>query len=208
LSSNNIDETKSKEDKNKNNGSKKNAHHWQSEQYRSWWKQVNIKMALSEDHASCWVKKDLNVTTKQIHASLTVEKALGRKEECQVQLTGIEREYWMGTEISRLGGNNQALLKVVKNRVGEGGKATLVGGPDADILQEAIKGLQKRTTAGAAMFLVKVTEDQGEPANEEADIQTDTTIRGKDVPTEWRDRTNRASLHMARASLKRRYSEQ
>ena len=26
------------------------------------------------------------------------------KNECQIRLTGIEREYWMGTEIGRLGG--------------------------------------------------------------------------------------------------------
>jgi len=37
--------------------------------------------------------------------------------------------------------NNQALLKVVKRWVGEGGKATLVGAPDADILLEATKEL-------------------------------------------------------------------
>ena len=60
----NYDETKSKEEKNKKNGSKKNAHHGQSVWYRSWWKQGNIKMAVSEDHASCWVYKDLTVTTK------------------------------------------------------------------------------------------------------------------------------------------------
>ena len=28
-------------------------------------------------------------------------EGVGRKDECQVRLTGIEREYWMGTEISR-----------------------------------------------------------------------------------------------------------
>jgi len=33
--------------------------------------------------------------------------------------------------------DNQALLKAVKRWVGEGGKATLVGAPDADILLEA-----------------------------------------------------------------------
>jgi len=43
--------------------------------------------------------------------------------------------------------NNQALLKAVKRWVGEGGKATLVGAPDADILLEAIEELRKRTTA-------------------------------------------------------------
>jgi len=88
--------------------------------------------------------------------------------------------------------DNQALLKAVKNWVGEGGKATLVGAPDADILREAIEELQKRITAGAAMFLVKVKAHRGEPANEEAEIQADKAISGKDVLTEWHDRTNRA----------------
>ena len=54
--------------------------------------------------------------------------------------------------------DNQALLKAVKRWVGEGEKATLVGAPDADILLEAIEELRKRTTAGAATFLVKVKE--------------------------------------------------
>jgi len=43
--------------------------------------------------------------------------------------------------------DNQALLKVAKRWVGEDGKATLVGAPDADILLEAIEELRKRTTA-------------------------------------------------------------
>jgi len=50
--------------------------------------------------------------------------------------------------------DNQALLKVVKRWVGEGGKATFVGALDADSLLEAIEELQQRTTAGAATFLV------------------------------------------------------
>jgi len=221
-------------------------------------------MAMREDHASCWLHKDLIVTTKQIQALLTAARASGGKEECQLRLKGIEREYWMGTEIGRLGGygfrgtvtagdgsnrkggkmgagyvnlqkqrkrqqrkvgreeegsssnrpelaaivlalcgtpvtkpmlylcDNQALLKAVKRWVGEGGKATLVGSPDADILLEAIEELRKRTTAGAATFLVKVKAHRGEPANEKADIQADKAISSKDVPTEWHDRTNRA----------------
>jgi len=67
-------------------------------------KQGNVKMAESEDHASCWVHKDLTVTTKQIEALLTAARASGGKDECQVQLIGIEREYWMGTVIGRSGG--------------------------------------------------------------------------------------------------------
>ena len=61
-------------------------------------------MAVSEDHTSCWVHKDLTVTTQQIQALLTVARASGGKDGCQVRLTGIEREYWMGTVIGRLGG--------------------------------------------------------------------------------------------------------
>jgi len=61
-------------------------------------------MAVSEDHASCWVHKDLTVTTKQIQAVLPAARASGGKEECQVRLTGIEREYLMRTEIDRFGG--------------------------------------------------------------------------------------------------------
>jgi len=39
--------------------------------------------------------------------------------------------------------DNQDLLKAVKRWVGEGGKATLVGVPDADILLETIEELSK-----------------------------------------------------------------
>ena len=62
---------------------------------------------------------------------------------------------------------NQALLKAVKICVGQVGKATLVAAPDADILLKAIEERRKRTTAGAATFLFKVTAHRGEPANEE-----------------------------------------
>jgi len=40
---------------------------------------------------------------KQIQALLTAARASGGQDECQVRLTGIEREYWMGIEIRRLG---------------------------------------------------------------------------------------------------------
>jgi len=67
---------------------------------------------------------------------------------------------------------------------------TLVGAQDAGILLAAIEELRGKKTAGAATFLVKVKAHRGESANEEADIQVDKAISGKDVPTEWHDRTN------------------
>jgi len=88
--------------------------------------------------------------------------------------------------------DNQALLKAVKRWVGEGRKATLGGAPDADILLQAIKELQKRTTVGAATFLAKVQAHREELANEQANIQANKAISYKDVPTKWHDRTNRA----------------
>ena len=60
-------------------------------------------MAMSEDHALFWVHNDLTVTAELIQALLTAARASGGKDECQVRLTGIEREYWMGTEIGRSG---------------------------------------------------------------------------------------------------------
>ena len=42
---------------------------------------------------------------KKNRALLTAARASGGKDECQARLTGIEREYWMGTKISRLGGH-------------------------------------------------------------------------------------------------------
>jgi len=50
-----------------------------------------------------------------------------------------------------------------------------------------------------------VKAHRGEPANEEGDIQADKAISGKDVSTEWQDKSN--SFHMARASPERRYGE-
>jgi len=90
--------------------------------------------------------------------------------------------------------DNQTLLKAVKRWVDEGRKATLVGAPDADILREAIKELQKRKTAGAATFLVEVKRIEGNLPRQikEGDIQADKAISSKDFTTEWRNRTNQA----------------
>jgi len=56
-----------------------------------------------EDHASCLIHKDFAVTKKKNEALLTAARLSGGKDKCRIGLTGIEREYRMGTEISRLG---------------------------------------------------------------------------------------------------------
>ena len=66
--------------------------------------------------------------------------------------------------------DSRPLLKADNRCIGEGGKSTLVGAPDADILAATIKILRKRIAAGTANFLVKVKAQPGEPADEGADI--------------------------------------
>jgi len=51
--------------------------------------------------------------------------------------------------------DNQSLLKAVTRWISEGGKATLVGAPYADVLAATIKILRKRIAEGTATFLVK-----------------------------------------------------
>jgi len=88
--------------------------------------------------------------------------------------------------------DNQSSLKAVNRWIGEGGKATLVGAPDADILAAAIEILRKRSAAGTAAFLVKVKAHRGEPANERASILADKDISDPKVGNEWRQLTNQA----------------
>ena len=83
-------------------------------------------------------------------------------------------------------------MKAVTRWIGEGGKATLVGAPDADILAAAIEILRKRIAAGTATFLVKAKAHRGEPANEGADILADKAISDPKVSKEWCQRMNRA----------------
>ena len=96
---------------------------------------------------------------------------VGREEEgsCSNQPTLIEEPLLYLYD-------NQSLLKTVTRWFGAGGKATLVGAPDADILASAIKILRKRIAAGTAAFLVEVKAHRGEPANEGADILADKAI--------------------------------
>jgi len=86
--------------------------------------------------------------------------------------------------------DNQSLLNSVTRWIDEGGKATLVGAPDADVLAAAIKILRKRIAAGTANFLVKVKAHRGEPANEGAEILSDKAISDPKVGKEWCQRTN------------------
>jgi len=88
--------------------------------------------------------------------------------------------------------DNLSLLKAGNRWMGEGGKATLVGATDADILAAGIEILRKRIAVGTATFLVKVKAHRGEPANEGTDILADKAISDPKVGKELCQRTNQA----------------
>jgi len=76
----------------------------QSVRLKAWWRQSNIKCAESEEDASCWIHQDCHVADEQKTALKKAAGVSGGKDECQVRLKGKEHNYWMGTEISMLGG--------------------------------------------------------------------------------------------------------
>jgi len=97
--------------------------------------------------------------------------------------------------------DEQALLKILKKWVGEVGKATLVGAPDADNLLESVEEFWKWITT----FLIKVRAHRGELANEEADIQADKAIFAEMFHSmAWQDTLINLHRHSARASPERR----
>ena len=72
--------------------------------WKAWWRQGNIKCAVSEEYASCWVHQDCHVADEQKAVLTKATIVSGGKDECQVRLKGRERNYWMGTEIGMLRG--------------------------------------------------------------------------------------------------------
>jgi hypothetical protein len=65
--------------------------------------------------------------------------------------------------------DSESLLKTISKWVGEGTRANLATTPDGDLVREIVQILQKRVTAGANTFLIKIKSHRGEPLNEAAD---------------------------------------
>lgn len=87
--------------------------------------------------------------------------------------------------------DNEAVLKVIRKWIGQGGKATLATVPDADILREVLAQLHRRIQTGVATFLVKVKSHRGEPINERADTLAEWGRNMKDEDKRWDLKTNR-----------------
>jgi ribonuclease HI len=94
--------------------------------------------------------------------------------------------------------DNEAVLRVIKKWVGQGGKATLATAPDADILREIVCLLTQRVRAGRATFLIKVKSHRGEPINERADTLAEEGRGMSDDDKRWDDRTDRMTFEVRR----------
>jgi len=76
----------------------------QSLRWKEWWRQGNIKCAVSEEYASRWVHQYCHVGDEQKAALKKAAGVSAKKYECHVRLKGREHDYRMGTEIGMLGG--------------------------------------------------------------------------------------------------------
>ena len=94
--------------------------------------------------------------------------------------------------------DNEAVLRVIKKWVGQGGKATLATAPDADILREIVCLLTQRVRAGRATFLIKVKSHRGEPINERPDTLAEEGRGMSDDDKRWDDRTDRMTFEVRR----------
>jgi len=61
--------------------SRKKGH---SVRQKVWWRQSNIKCAVSEEYDLCWVHQDIHVTDEGKAAFEKAAGVSGRKDECQV----------------------------------------------------------------------------------------------------------------------------
>ena len=86
--------------------------------------------------------------------------------------------------------DNEAVLRVIKKWVGQGGRATLDTAPDADNIQDIILLLTQRVRAGRTTFLVQVKPHRGEPINERAYTLAEKGREMSDDDKRWDDRTD------------------
>jgi len=127
---------------------------------------------------------------------------VGREEECmssnRPELGGIvlALQSTALSEDALLLCDNEAVLKIIKKWVGQGGKATLATAPDADVLREIVCLLTQRVRAGRATFLIKVKSHRGEPINQRADTLAEEGREISDDDKRWDDRTDRMTFEV------------
>ncbi len=92
--------------------------------------------------------------------------------------------------------DNEAVLRVIRKWVEQGGKATLATSPDVDILWEIVCLLTQHVRAGRPTFLVKVKSHSGEPINNRVDTLAEEGLALSDEEKRWDDQTDWMTLEV------------
>jgi hypothetical protein len=71
---------------------------------RSWWKRGDVSACAAHSNMECWVHHDTILDDDQANQRLKeVWEHDDSKDELKVDLQGLERHFWLGTEARRLG---------------------------------------------------------------------------------------------------------
>ena len=99
-------------------------------------------------------------------------------------------------------GDSEAAVTKVQQWIGEGGRRTLTGYPEADILKAVVELLHARVQANSYTAFVKVRAHRGEPLNETADSLAE--VGRSAERAQWDERTERFVFSCTTAGQGRR----
>ena len=71
---------------------------------KGWWKRGNLDLNGGKYDMACWVDRSTLVSEEMLENLSEAWYQESEKDECTLCLEGPEREYWLGTEVGRLGG--------------------------------------------------------------------------------------------------------
>jgi hypothetical protein len=72
---------------------------------KGWWKRGDVEAKLNTVNMTAWVHKESDIIEEEALTKLQEAwDSSEQKDECTVCLDGLERAYWMGTEVGLLGG--------------------------------------------------------------------------------------------------------
>jgi hypothetical protein len=71
---------------------------------RSWWKRGDVSACAAQTNMECWVHHDTILDDDKAHQSLKEAwEHEDNNDELKIELQGLGRQFWLGTEAGRLG---------------------------------------------------------------------------------------------------------
>jgi hypothetical protein len=71
---------------------------------RSWWKRGDVSACAAQTHMQCWVHRDAIFDEGQVEMNMREAwEHEHSKDETNIDLRGLERHFWRGTEAGCLG---------------------------------------------------------------------------------------------------------